>query len=81
LFVCAAVGILATISFGLERLEASGCLGWASVIVTLLVVSGLQLVAIRTIGEYLGRLFLSSNGTRVRRARADGARGERARRR
>ena len=30
---------------------------------TVLVVSGVQLVAIGTIGEYLGRLFLSSNGT------------------
>lgn len=63
-FVCAAVGILAAIAFGIERLENPELpLGWASVIVTVLVVSGVQLVALGTIGEYLGRLFLSSNGT------------------
>jgi glycosyltransferase involved in cell wall biosynthesis len=63
-FVCAAVGIVAAIAFGIERIDNPGLpLGWASVIVTVLVVSGVQLVAIGTIGEYLGRLFLSSNGT------------------
>lgn len=63
-FLCAAVGIVAAIAFGVERLEHPDLpIGWASVIVTVLVVSGVQLVALGTIGEYLGRLFLSSNGT------------------
>jgi undecaprenyl-phosphate 4-deoxy-4-formamido-L-arabinose transferase len=63
-FLCAAVGIVLSIAFGIERLEHPDLpIGWASVIVTVLVVSGVQLVALGTIGEYLGRLFLSSNGT------------------
>ena len=36
--------------------------GWASTIVTLLIVSGIQLMVLGVIGEYLGRLFLQVNG-------------------
>ncbi len=63
-FLCAAGGVIAAIAFGLEKIDNPALpIGWASVIVTVLVVSGVQLVALGTIGEYLGRLFLSSNGT------------------
>ena len=37
--------------------------GWASIIISLLLVSGVQLFALGMIGEYLGRLFLLSNGS------------------
>lgn len=36
--------------------------GWASLIVSLFVISGIQLFAIGMVGEYLGRLFLKDNG-------------------
>lgn len=36
--------------------------GWASLMVTLLIVSGTQLMVLGLIGEYLGRLFLQVNG-------------------
>ena len=36
--------------------------GWASVIVSLLVIGGVQLFALGIIGEYVGRLFLKQNG-------------------
>lgn len=36
--------------------------GWASTIVTVLVIGGIQLFALGMIGEYLGRLFLKQNG-------------------
>ena len=36
--------------------------GWASVIVSLFVIGGVQLFALGMIGEYLGRLFLKQNG-------------------
>jgi undecaprenyl-phosphate 4-deoxy-4-formamido-L-arabinose transferase len=36
--------------------------GWASVIVSLFIVGGIQLFALGMIGEYLGRLFLQQNG-------------------
>ena len=37
--------------------------GWASVIVSVLLFSGVQLVMLGLIGEYLGRLFLTVNST------------------
>jgi undecaprenyl-phosphate 4-deoxy-4-formamido-L-arabinose transferase len=37
--------------------------GWASLIVALLITSGIQLCALGMIGEYLGRLFLKDNGS------------------
>jgi len=37
--------------------------GWASVIVSVLIFSGVQLVMLGLIGEYLGRLYLTINGT------------------
>ena len=36
--------------------------GWASMIVTLLIASGIQLLVLGMIGEYLGRLFLQDSG-------------------
>lgn len=37
--------------------------GWPSVICTLVIFSGVQLITIGVIGEYVGRLFLGCNGT------------------
>lgn len=37
--------------------------GWASVTVSVLIFSGVQLVMLGLIGEYLGRLYLTINGT------------------
>lgn len=36
--------------------------GWSSIMVALLIVGGIQLLALGAIGEYLGRLFLAVNG-------------------
>jgi undecaprenyl-phosphate 4-deoxy-4-formamido-L-arabinose transferase len=36
--------------------------GWASTIVTVLILSGIQLLVLGMIGEYLGRLYLQDNG-------------------
>lgn len=36
--------------------------GWASIIVTILILSGIQLMVLGMIGEYLGRLFLQVGG-------------------
>jgi undecaprenyl-phosphate 4-deoxy-4-formamido-L-arabinose transferase len=35
--------------------------GWAALLVTLSMFSGVQLIALGMIGEYLGRVFLSQN--------------------
>jgi undecaprenyl-phosphate 4-deoxy-4-formamido-L-arabinose transferase len=36
--------------------------GWASMIVSLFIIAGIQLFSLGMIGEYLGRLFLKDNG-------------------
>ena len=38
-----------------------GPLGWASLIITVLFMGGIQLIAVGTVGEYLGRLFIFYN--------------------
>jgi hypothetical protein len=38
-----------------------GPLGWASIVVTVLFIGGIQLIAIGAVGEYLGRLFIFYN--------------------
>jgi hypothetical protein len=35
--------------------------GWASLMVAVLVLAGVQLIVVGVIGEYLGRMFLASN--------------------
>jgi undecaprenyl-phosphate 4-deoxy-4-formamido-L-arabinose transferase len=57
-------GLALAVLFALERLANPDLpAGWASLVVTLLVVSGVQLFALGMIGEYLGRLFLKDNGS------------------
>jgi len=61
--LCAAVGVVLAIVFACEKLEHPELpLGWASVMVGLLLVGSVQLVALGMIGEYLGRLFMNANG-------------------
>jgi undecaprenyl-phosphate 4-deoxy-4-formamido-L-arabinose transferase len=59
----ALLGIGLAVAFLIERLcNPELQRGWASLIVTLLVISGIQLIALGMIGEYLGRLFLMDSG-------------------
>ena len=64
------VALVLTLLFVLERIfapvlwdESSVPIGWASTIVAVTFLAGLQLVMLGMIGEYLGRLFLTVNGT------------------
>jgi len=45
-----------------EALLYSPPAGWASLIAAVLLLSGVQLIMLGIIGEYLGRLYLSANG-------------------
>ncbi|HZN41551.1 MAG TPA: glycosyltransferase family 2 protein [Planctomycetota bacterium] len=59
----ALIGALLGVWFLIERLNHPEIpSGWASIIVTVLIVSGIQLLVLGVIGEYLGRLFLQDNG-------------------
>lgn len=59
-----AVGGLLAVAVVAERmLYPETQMGWASIMVAILLFSGIQLLVLGTVGEYLGRLFLSDNQT------------------
>jgi polyisoprenyl-phosphate glycosyltransferase len=58
-FVASIIGFLMALYFIIQRIvDGQSPIGWASMIVTVLFVGGIQLMAIGTIGEYIGRLFI-----------------------
>jgi undecaprenyl-phosphate 4-deoxy-4-formamido-L-arabinose transferase len=63
--VFSAIGFLMGILVIIERLwfRADLPMGWASVIVTAVLFSGIQLVMLGLLGEYVGRLYLAGNQT------------------
>jgi undecaprenyl-phosphate 4-deoxy-4-formamido-L-arabinose transferase len=57
------LGLFLAIYFVMERLyDPTMPAGWASMIVSMFLIGGIQLFALGMIGEYLGRLFLKDNG-------------------
>jgi undecaprenyl-phosphate 4-deoxy-4-formamido-L-arabinose transferase len=61
--VVGCLGVASAIVFLVEKLrDPSLPAGWASLIVSLMLLSGIQLFALGMIGEYLGRLFLKDVG-------------------
>jgi glycosyltransferase involved in cell wall biosynthesis len=58
-----AVGLMLAALFVIDRFfHPDVPAGWASVIVSLFIIGGIQLFALGMIGEYLGRLFLKDCG-------------------
>jgi glycosyltransferase involved in cell wall biosynthesis len=61
---CSALGLALGVEVLVERLVRPGVpVGWASVLVPVVLFSGVQLVMLGLLGEYLGRLFLTENQT------------------
>lgn len=59
----ALVGMGIAVASFIERLRRPDLpTGWASMIISLFVLSGVQLFAIGMVGEYLGRMFMKDNG-------------------
>ena len=58
--VLGSIGAVATIGEALFVHETPS--GWASTMVVLLLVSGVQSIILGVLGEYVGRTFLSANG-------------------
>jgi undecaprenyl-phosphate 4-deoxy-4-formamido-L-arabinose transferase len=62
-FVFSFVGLVGAVLFIWERLSHPDLpVGWASVMVALLIFSGVQLLVLGLIGEFLGRLYLNQTG-------------------
>jgi polyisoprenyl-phosphate glycosyltransferase len=56
-------GALLAVAFAIERLNNPALpLGWASVVILVLLLAGVQLFALGMLGEYLGRMFLKIGG-------------------
>ena len=63
-FVFASFGFLFAIKILLDKLFFSTpMIGWTSLIVAILIFSGVQLISIGLVGEYIGRIFLTQNKT------------------
>jgi glycosyltransferase involved in cell wall biosynthesis len=61
-FALSAIGALGGVMAIGEALLYSPPAGWASLMAAVLLLSGVQLVMLGIIGEYLGRLYLTTNG-------------------
>lgn len=60
----ATTSVLCAVLFFVEKLSNPLLpIGWASLIISILLMSSAQLLALGTLGEYLGRLFLTINHT------------------
>ena len=57
----AALGMISLLSVVIEALHGRTPQGWASLMVITLLLSGVQLIILGVLGEYLGRLFLTIN--------------------
>jgi undecaprenyl-phosphate 4-deoxy-4-formamido-L-arabinose transferase len=61
-FSFSAVGLLLALHFVIKKFLVPGMpLGWASTMVAILVLGGMQLACLGIVGEYLGRVFLHLN--------------------
>jgi undecaprenyl-phosphate 4-deoxy-4-formamido-L-arabinose transferase len=58
LSICGVIGVMMVLS---EALFGQTPAGWASVMATVLLLSGVQLLILGMVGEYLGRLYLTAN--------------------
>ncbi|RYG30884.1 MAG: glycosyltransferase [Burkholderiales bacterium] len=61
-FVLSILGMLGAVIVAIEALTSGTTPGWASLMVALLLVSGVQLIILGVVGEYIGRVFLTANG-------------------
>lgn len=61
-FIVSAIGLLLAAYFAVRRIALGlGPAGWASQIVAILFLGGVQLISVGVIGEYVGRMFLYQN--------------------
>ena len=57
-----AIGFLAILALVIQRLfGGTQAVGWTSIMVTIIFFSGIQLIFIGVLGEYIGRLYLSNS--------------------
>jgi undecaprenyl-phosphate 4-deoxy-4-formamido-L-arabinose transferase len=57
------LGVLAALFVIIEAISGDPPSGWASIMTVTLLISGVQFLILGVLGEYVGRSFLSANGT------------------
>jgi undecaprenyl-phosphate 4-deoxy-4-formamido-L-arabinose transferase len=60
-FAMSALGVVGAVWAILEAIGGETPQGWASLMVAVLLLSGIQLILLGVVGEYLGRVFLTAN--------------------
>jgi undecaprenyl-phosphate 4-deoxy-4-formamido-L-arabinose transferase len=61
-FLLSILGMLGAVVVSIEALTSGTTPGWASLMAALLLISGVQLIILGVVGEYIGRVFLTANG-------------------
>ena len=62
-FIFSAIGIVLAFVFFIEKIRNPDLpMGWTSLMISIFLLASLQLFAIGMVGEYLGRMFLSTGG-------------------
>lgn len=60
-FIMSGLGVVGALFVIIEAFMSRPPAGWSSLMVAVLLLSGIQLVLIGVVGEYLGRMFLTAN--------------------
>lgn len=62
-FLMSFIGFVSIIIFIIQKFTTNVKLGWTSIMVCVIFFSGIQLISVGLLGEYMGRTFLSINNT------------------
>ncbi len=62
-FIMSFIGFVSIIILIIQKFTADVELGWTSIMVSVIFFSGIQLISVGLLGEYMGRTFLSINNT------------------
>jgi len=60
-FLMSALGVVGAVWVTIEAFGGETPQGWASLMIAVLLLSGIQLILLGVVGEYLGRVFLTAN--------------------
>jgi len=62
-FIMSFIGFISIIILIIQKFTSDIELGWTSIMVSVIFFSGIQLISVGLLGEYMGRTFLSINNT------------------
>ena len=57
-FICTILSLIAAIYFAIGSITGNTVPGWASLIVSIFFIGGVQLLAIGIVGQYIGKIYV-----------------------